>query len=68
VKFYKTGETPLIVNFSGGKDSMVLLDLVRQTTDKYVCFYMVSGIEFAEAIDFVKVQLLATIKATSSQG
>jgi len=35
---------------------MVLLDLVRQTTDKYVCFYMVSGIEFAEAIDFVKVQ------------
>lgn len=52
----KTGETPLIVNFSGGKDSMVLLDLVRQVTDKYVCFYMVSGIEFAEAIEFVKVQ------------
>lgn len=52
----KTGETPLIVNFSGGKDSMVLLDLVRQTTDKYVCFYMVSGIEFSEAIDFAKAQ------------
>lgn len=50
----KTGDTPLIVNFSGGKDSMVLLDLVRRTTDKYVCCYMISGIEFPEAIDFVK--------------
>lgn len=47
---------PLILNFSGGKDSMTLLDLVRQVTDNFVCFYMVSGIEFQESIDFVVEQ------------
>jgi phosphoadenosine phosphosulfate reductase len=44
---------PLIVNFSGGKDSLVLLDLVQQVTDRFICMYMKTGIEFSENIQFV---------------
>lgn len=44
---------PLIIQFSGGKDSMVLVRLVQEITDKFICGYMMSGIEFPEAIEFV---------------
>lgn len=50
----RTGATPIIINFSGGKDSLTLLDLVSKQTDNFVCVYAVSGIEFPEAIDFAK--------------
>jgi len=50
----KSGLVPLIVNFSGGKDSMLLLDLVQKVTDNFLCCYMVSGIEFREAIKFAE--------------
>ena len=45
---------PLIVNFSGGKDSLVLFDLIQQVTDDFLCMYCVSGIEFPEVIEDVK--------------
>ena len=45
---------PLIVNFSGGKDSLVLLDLVDRVTDDFLCMYCMSGIEFPETIEAVK--------------
>ena len=47
-------EAPLIVNFSGGKDSMALLGLVREITDNFVCAYMSSGMEFDDVVPFVK--------------
>jgi len=50
----KVDKLPLIINFSGGKDSQCVLALVRELTDNFVCFYMSSGIEFPEAIDFVR--------------
>jgi phosphoadenosine phosphosulfate reductase len=50
----KSKNIPLIINFSGGKDSLSLLQLVREVTDNFRCFYMVSGIEFPEAITFAQ--------------
>lgn len=50
----KASLTPLILNFSGGKDSHVLLDLVQRMTDNFYCFYMESGIEFKESVAFAK--------------
>lgn len=50
----RTGDTPIVINFSGGKDSLTLLDLVRKQTDNFICVYAQSGIEFPEAIDFAK--------------
>lgn len=50
----RSGDIPLIINFSGGKDSMCVLELTREITNNFVCFYMVSGIEFPEAVEFVK--------------
>jgi phosphoadenosine phosphosulfate reductase len=50
----KSGLIPLILNYSGGKDSSVLLDLVRKVTQNFLCFYTVSGIEFPEAITFAE--------------
>ena len=45
---------PLVVNFSGGKDSTVLLDLVQRVTDRFICMFCVTGIEFPEAIESAK--------------
>lgn len=50
----KSGLIPLILNFSGGKDSTVMLDLVEKITDRYICWYMVSGLEFPNAIEQVQ--------------
>jgi len=50
----KAGLTPLIVNFSGGKDSTVLLDLTQKVTSRFICFYMVSGLEFPNTLSFVE--------------
>jgi phosphoadenosine phosphosulfate reductase len=45
---------PLIVQFSGGRDSMVLLDLVRQVTDRFACGYMATGTELPGVVTFVR--------------
>lgn len=42
---------PLFVMFSGGKDSLLLLDLVQRTTDNFLCCYMSTGIEFPEVLE-----------------
>jgi len=47
-------EKPLIIQFSGGKDSMAMVGLVREVTDNFICSYMKTGIEFPEAITFAK--------------
>jgi 3'-phosphoadenosine 5'-phosphosulfate sulfotransferase (PAPS reductase)/FAD synthetase len=50
------GSAPLVVNYSGGKDSTVLLDLVSQVTGHYLALYMQLDIEFPENVDFVRAQ------------
>ncbi len=48
-------EKPLIIQFSGGRDSMVLLGLVREAGVRdFVCCYMATGLEFHDTIQFVK--------------
>lgn len=58
---------PLVVNFSGGRDSMAMLSLAKKQTDYLVCCYNVTGIEFPEAIDFARwaAQLLSAPLAIS---
>ena len=46
-------EKPLIIQFSGGRDSMAMVALVRDVTDRFVCAYMYSGLEFAGELEFV---------------
>lgn len=50
----KLSENPLVVQFSGGRDSMAMLNLVREATDNFVCAYMATGLEFKGVIQFVK--------------
>ena len=45
---------PLIMQFSGGRDSMAMLGLVREVTDHFVCCFMATGLEFHGVIQFVK--------------
>jgi len=45
---------PLIIQFSGGRDSMAMLGLVQEVTDNLVCAYMATGTEFKGCIPFVK--------------
>lgn len=47
-------EKPLIVQFSGGRDSMVLLDLVHQATNHFACGYMATGMELPGVVKFVR--------------
>lgn len=42
----------LIIQFSGGRDSLAMVGLVKEVTKNFVCGYMVSGIEFQQAVDF----------------
>lgn len=53
-KVAQRSEPPLIIQFSGGRDSMALLGLVREITDEFICFYMATGLEFKGVIQFVK--------------
>ena len=47
-------EKPIVVNFSGGKDSMSMLGLVLEITENVIPFYMKTGIDFPEAVDFAR--------------
>jgi len=43
---------PLVIQFSGGRDSLTMLQLVREVADRFICSYMVSGIDFPESVAF----------------
>lgn len=45
---------PLIIQFSGGKDSMAMLGLVMETGAQFVCAYMATGLEFPGVLQFVR--------------
>lgn len=42
------------VSFSGGKDSTVLLDLVRRTFPEVPAVYIQTGMEYPDVLDFIK--------------
>lgn len=50
----KLSSKPLVVQFSGGKDSMAMVGLVKEVTDNFVCSFMMTGIDFPEAVAFAK--------------
>ena len=47
-------DKPIIIQFSGGKDSMAMVGMVQEVTDNYVLGFMETGIEFPELVQFVK--------------
>lgn len=47
-------ETPLLINFSGGKDSSCLLLLAKQADAKVELMYMTSGLELPGCVEFVQ--------------
>jgi len=53
-KAVRETKKPLIINFSGGKDSIALLHLVKKITDNFICFYCDSGIEFPGTLEAIK--------------
>lgn len=52
VEYY--GEDGVYVSFSGGKDSTVLLDLVRQMYSNVTAVFVDTGLEYPEIGEFVK--------------
>jgi phosphoadenosine phosphosulfate reductase len=55
----KSTDKPLVIQFSGGKDSMAMLGLVREVTKNYVCSYMQTDIDFKESVEFAKQSAMA---------
>lgn len=51
IRYY--GENGVYISFSGGKDSTVLLDLVRQVNPNIVGVFVDTGLEFPELKQFV---------------
>lgn len=49
-------ELPVYVSFSGGKDSLVVLDLTRSALKKreFKAFFVNTGIEFPETVEFAR--------------
>lgn len=54
IEIIKRIPKPIVVQFSGGKDSTVLLHLVKEVTNDFVCGYCDTGIAFAEAREMVE--------------
>lgn len=48
------GEENVYISFSGGKDSTVLLDLVRQDFPNILAVYINTGLEYPECKEFIK--------------
>ena len=48
------GEDKVYISFSGGKDSTVLLDLVRQVNPNIPAIFVDTGLEYPETKEFVK--------------
>ncbi len=47
-------DIPLLINFSGGKDSLTCLLLSLKATDNVECLYMDSGMELPNTLEYVK--------------
>ncbi len=50
----KNRELPVTVSFSGGKDSLVVLNLTKKAVKKFEAFYIDTGLEFPETTEFVE--------------
>lgn len=59
VEYY--GEDGVYVSFSGGKDSTVLLDIVRKMYPRIEAVFVNTGLEYPEIVDFVKQHENVTI-------
>lgn len=55
------GEDGVYVSFSGGKDSTVLLDIVRKDYPNVEAVFVNTGLEYPEIVDFVKQHENVTI-------
>ncbi len=55
VQTYDTKKYQYLISFSGGKDSLVVSDLVRTSlqTEKYALFFSNTGIELPQTVEFV---------------
>jgi phosphoadenosine phosphosulfate reductase len=65
----ETTGKPVTVSYSGGKDSLVTLLLVRDTTSDFDILFADTGLEFGETVDNVKEtakELCHTLKIHSS--
>lgn len=54
IEWYEYWNGQVYVSFSGGKDSTVLLDIVRSIYPDVVAVYVDTGLEYKEVRDFVK--------------
>ena len=54
IEFYERLEGKVYISFSGGKDSTVLLDLVRRIYPDVPAVYIDTGLEYPEIKQFVK--------------
>ena len=56
IEFIQTHEPPegYFVGFSGGKDSVVLIDLVKRSKVKYEAYYSATGIDPPEVVKFIR--------------
>lgn len=54
IEWYETWEGQVYVSFSGGKDSTVLLDLVRRIYPEVPAVFVDTGLEYPEIREFVK--------------
>lgn len=52
--WYKAHNGNVYVSFSGGKDSVVLLDLARSVQENIPAVFLNTGLEFPEVVDVVK--------------
>ena len=55
IEFYEKLEGKVYISFSGGKDSTVLLDLVRRIYPDVPAVYIDTGLEYPEIKQFVKM-------------
>lgn len=53
-EWYEKNDGKVFVSFSGGKDSVVLLDLVRSVYKEVPAVFIDTGMEYPEIVDFVK--------------
>ena len=50
----KNRTLPVTVSFSGGKDSLVVLNLTRKAVKNFDAFFIDTGLEFPETVEFVE--------------